>query len=292
MAASSGVRPSSSSTGSSAQPSGTRTTYFMAGSVRDLAGATALDTVRECISASSHSLAVLIVTGLVVAGCSSRDGSKASTTTSTTRATSSSTDGTTTTTAGADLAAVNVKLTKLAELQRPTAMAVRPGDHSTALPRREGRAHPHDPRRKARRCAGARHLRRSWAARRTSRDCSASHSHPTGRSSTSTTRTRTATPGWTSTRSMRRERSRRAHAGRSSPRTNPSRTTTAASSASGLTACSTSASVTGARPATRAPATCQVATASRSGRGWARSCGSTRLRVARTLTRSRRTTRL
>ncbi len=47
------------------------------------------------------------------------------------RATSKSTGSTTTTTTATDLAAVNIKLTKLAELQRPTAMAVRPGDATT-----------------------------------------------------------------------------------------------------------------------------------------------------------------
>jgi glucose/arabinose dehydrogenase len=77
------------------------------------------------------SLAVVVVTGLVVAGCSSHDDAKATKTTTTTKATSSSSNGTTTTTTATNLAAVNVKLTKLAELQRPTAMAIRPGDDTT-----------------------------------------------------------------------------------------------------------------------------------------------------------------
>ncbi len=77
------------------------------------------------------SLAAVVVTGLVVAGCSSHDSSSGAKSTTTTRATTRSTGSTATTTAATDLAAVNIKLTKLAELQRPTATAIRPGDTTT-----------------------------------------------------------------------------------------------------------------------------------------------------------------
>jgi glucose/arabinose dehydrogenase len=87
------------------------------------------------------SLALLATTGLVLAGCSSRDDSSGSRTTTTSRATSSSTAGdTATTTAAADLAAVNIKLTQLVDgLERPTAMAIRTGDATLYVTEKPGR---------------------------------------------------------------------------------------------------------------------------------------------------------
>jgi glucose/arabinose dehydrogenase len=82
-------------------------------------------------------IVAVAVLGLVAAGCSSHDDASSSTTT--TRATSSSTGATTTTTGATDLAAVNVKLTKLAELQRPTAMAIRSGDPAMYVVEKVGR---------------------------------------------------------------------------------------------------------------------------------------------------------
>jgi glucose/arabinose dehydrogenase len=83
-------------------------------------------------------LVTIAVLGLVAASCSSHDSSKASSTT-TTRSTSSSGAATTTTTGATDLAAVNVKLTKLADLQRPTAMAIRTGDPALYVVEKVGR---------------------------------------------------------------------------------------------------------------------------------------------------------
>ena len=85
------------------------------------------------------SLVAVAVLGLVAAGCSSHDDASSSSTTTTTRATSSSTGGTTTTTGATDLAAVNVKLTQLAELQRPTTMAIRSGDPAMYVVEKVGR---------------------------------------------------------------------------------------------------------------------------------------------------------
>lgn len=85
------------------------------------------------------SLSVVAVAAALAAGCSSRDGSNAKKTTTTSRATTGSTGGTTTTTAATDLAAVNVKLTKLAELQRPTAMTIRKGDDALYITEKVGR---------------------------------------------------------------------------------------------------------------------------------------------------------
>lgn len=85
------------------------------------------------------SLAIVAVTGLTVAGCSSHDDSGSAKTTTTTRATSESTDSTTTTTTATDLAAVNIKVTKLADLERPTAMATRTGDATVYVVEKVGR---------------------------------------------------------------------------------------------------------------------------------------------------------
>jgi glucose/arabinose dehydrogenase len=85
-------------------------------------------------------LALLFAATLVVAGCSSRDDSKDGKGPSTTRATTSTTTGrTTSTTAATDLAAVNVKLTQLTELERPVAMAVRKGDATLYVVEKPGR---------------------------------------------------------------------------------------------------------------------------------------------------------
>lgn len=83
------------------------------------------------------SLSVIAVAALAVAGCSNRDDSSRTktSTTSSTRATT----GTTTTTAVADLAAVNLKLTKVAELERPVAMTTRPGDETLYVTEKVGR---------------------------------------------------------------------------------------------------------------------------------------------------------
>lgn len=85
-------------------------------------------------------LAVVVATALIVAGCSSRNGSNDPKSSSTSRATSSSTSGSTTsTTTAADLAAVNVKLTQVAELERPTASATRTGDATLSVTEKAGR---------------------------------------------------------------------------------------------------------------------------------------------------------
>src|ERR1700675_4165434 len=86
------------------------------------------------------SLAVVVVTGLVAPGGSGRtDSSSAKTSTTTRAATASSAASTTTTTTAPDLAAVNLKLTKVTELQRPTAMAIRPGDQTLYVAEKVGR---------------------------------------------------------------------------------------------------------------------------------------------------------
>jgi glucose/arabinose dehydrogenase len=86
------------------------------------------------------SLAAVTLTGLVVAGCSNGDDSNAKrSTTSTSSTTTSTKPDTTTTTAPADLAAVNIKLTKIAELERPTAMTLRPGDPTLFVTEKPGR---------------------------------------------------------------------------------------------------------------------------------------------------------
>jgi glucose/arabinose dehydrogenase len=85
-------------------------------------------------------LALLVAAVLVAAGCSDRGDSKDSKAASTTRSSTTTTTGaTTTTTAAADLAAVNVKLTQLAELERPVAMAVRKGDPTLYVLEKPGR---------------------------------------------------------------------------------------------------------------------------------------------------------
>ncbi len=81
------------------------------------------------------SLAACFVVGLVAAGCTSRDDSTSAKTITTSRPTTSSSGATT----AADLAAVNVKLTKLAELERPTAMTIRPGDATLYITEKVGR---------------------------------------------------------------------------------------------------------------------------------------------------------
>jgi glucose/arabinose dehydrogenase len=85
--------------------------------------------------------AVLLLTLMLVAtGCSDRDDSDESTASSTTRSTTTTTsDSTTTTTTVTDLAAVNVKLTELTELERPVAMAVRKGDATLYVVEKPGR---------------------------------------------------------------------------------------------------------------------------------------------------------
>jgi glucose/arabinose dehydrogenase len=83
---------------------------------------------------------LLLAVTLVAAGCSDRDDSKDSRASSTTRATTSTTSAATTTTvAKADLAAVNVKLTQLTELERPVALAVRKGDATLYVVEKPGR---------------------------------------------------------------------------------------------------------------------------------------------------------
>ena len=86
------------------------------------------------------SLGVVIAVGLVVAGCSDRDDSSdARTTTTTTTSTTTDSTATTTTTAPADLAAVNIKLTEIAEgLERPTAMAIRANDPTLYVTEKPG----------------------------------------------------------------------------------------------------------------------------------------------------------
>jgi glucose/arabinose dehydrogenase len=85
-------------------------------------------------------IAAVTMTGLVAAGCSSGDDSKAKDTTTTSTSTTTSTaPDTTTTTQPTDLAAVNVKLTKIAELERPTAMTLRPGDTTLYVAEKPGR---------------------------------------------------------------------------------------------------------------------------------------------------------
>ena len=85
-------------------------------------------------------IVAVAVLGVVAAGCSSHDDASVSSTKTTNKpATSSSTAATTTTTGATDLAAVNIKLTKLAELQRPTDLAVRSGDPTVYVVEKVGR---------------------------------------------------------------------------------------------------------------------------------------------------------
>src|SRR3954466_1282860 len=86
------------------------------------------------------SFAIVLGTALLIAGCSSHDDSADSkTTTSTKPTTTSSTGGTTTTTTAADLAAVNIKLTDVAELDRPVAMTTRAGDDTLYVTEKVGK---------------------------------------------------------------------------------------------------------------------------------------------------------
>jgi glucose/arabinose dehydrogenase len=108
-------------------------------SVRDEEPAARLDTVLEMRPRLVPVLAVVITTGLVVAGCSDGDDSR-STSTSTSRPSgSSSTQPTPTTTRLPDLAAVNIKLTSVAELERPVVLAPRTGDETIYVAEKEGR---------------------------------------------------------------------------------------------------------------------------------------------------------
>jgi glucose/arabinose dehydrogenase len=88
------------------------------------------------------SLVAILATGLAVAGCSGRDDSgtaKRSTTTTTRPATTRSSAGTTTTTGVPDLAAVDIKLTEIAQLERPVAMTTRTGDQTLYVAEKVGR---------------------------------------------------------------------------------------------------------------------------------------------------------
>jgi glucose/arabinose dehydrogenase len=86
------------------------------------------------------SVATLVAVGLFVTGCSGDDEPRrASTTSSSTPATTEPTVASTTTTAPANLAAVNVKLTEIAELERPTAMTIRAGDETLYVTEQGGR---------------------------------------------------------------------------------------------------------------------------------------------------------
>jgi glucose/arabinose dehydrogenase len=86
------------------------------------------------------SLALVTVVGIAAAGCSSHDDSgDAKRTTTTTRAASGSSSSTTTTTTATDLTAVNIKLTKLTDLERPTAMTIRTGDQTLYVTEKPGR---------------------------------------------------------------------------------------------------------------------------------------------------------
>ncbi len=87
------------------------------------------------------SLAVLLViTGLTVAGCSGSDDSSSPRRSTTTRPSgSTSTKPGTATAKLPDVNAVNVKLTPIARLQRPTVLTIRPGDKTLYVVEKAGR---------------------------------------------------------------------------------------------------------------------------------------------------------
>ncbi len=87
------------------------------------------------------SLAVLVITGLVAAGCSGGDDSNRarSSTTSRRSGSTSSKPGSPTTSSLPDVNAINIKLTHIATLERPTALAVRPGDATLYVIEKAGR---------------------------------------------------------------------------------------------------------------------------------------------------------
>jgi glucose/arabinose dehydrogenase len=87
------------------------------------------------------SLAVLVITGLAAAACSGGDDSSSERSSTSSRPSGSSTSkpGTSTTTKLPDVNAINIKLTRIAELQRPTVLAVRPGDTTLYVVEKAGR---------------------------------------------------------------------------------------------------------------------------------------------------------
>jgi glucose/arabinose dehydrogenase len=85
-------------------------------------------------------LAVVISTGLVAAGCSDGDDSRSGSTSSSRSTGSSSTKPESpTTTSLPDLAAVNIKLTSVTELERPVVLTSRAGDEAIYVAEKEGR---------------------------------------------------------------------------------------------------------------------------------------------------------
>src|SRR5690349_4682531 len=85
------------------------------------------------------SSAALVVTALVAAACSS-DGSRATRpSSSSSSSTTSTTAGSTSTTAAPDPHKARFKLTKVAAVQSPTAMAVRTGDDTLYVTEQVGR---------------------------------------------------------------------------------------------------------------------------------------------------------
>src|SRR3954470_15345062 len=134
-AASSGVRPPSSSSATSAQPSGTNTRYFTAthrtATVVRLGARVACPPMRL-----RHAMCAVVVLALAGAACGGDDdnpndaaNSSPPTSTEPTTAPSSGTTATTATNAVPDLGAVKVKFTQLVSgLDQPVDFAVRKGD--------------------------------------------------------------------------------------------------------------------------------------------------------------------
>jgi glucose/arabinose dehydrogenase len=84
-------------------------------------------------------LALVLASVLVAASCSDGGDSKDRAASTTSRATTATTGSTTTTNPATDLAAVDVKLTEVTELDRPVAMAVRTGDATLYAVEKQGR---------------------------------------------------------------------------------------------------------------------------------------------------------
>ena len=213
-AACSGVRPPSTSIGSSAQPSGTSTMYFMSPWSRtrartpksllrphpyiadmvlrgEITSGSAVTLVRM---RSRRSSLVALALLLVAAACSGGNDSAApattgQTTTTTTPSTTASAPPTTT--VPANLGAARVTLTQVAPMTGAIAIAVRAGDPALYVAQQTGKIVAIRDGQSTRRPCSTSVAVSSPAG---SRACSASRSRRTARSSTSTTPRPTATP--------------------------------------------------------------------------------------------------
>src|SRR6266540_4526164 len=128
-AAWSGVRCSSSAIGSSAQPSGTSTTYFIVEMVRAVTERSGRDSVTATMRSSGRSptpfVALVALVAVLAAACSDDGGSSSG---------KGSTKGGT-----GQLNSAKVTLTPIARVEDPTAFAIRQGDRALYITEQVGR---------------------------------------------------------------------------------------------------------------------------------------------------------